>query len=97
MIKLSNLALALQVSFSSAFAFQPPSTGGSIASHFSNLYSHPKSSRRFVTRDEYLQPHFEPSKGLDMDRILFCAETNGECSMSEMVRMMEGKKYEACR
>ncbi|GKY91334.1 hypothetical protein MPSEU_000105600 [Mayamaea pseudoterrestris] len=44
----------------------------------------------FVTRDEYLQPHFEaPPRALAMDRIVDCAESNGLCSMNEMIDMIE--------
>ena len=52
-----------------------------------------------LTRDEYLQPHFEVRKKptgssheIDITRMTQCAEsTTGECSIDEMEKMMEGK------
>jgi len=47
-----------------------------------------------ITRDEYLQPHFEvsrPTQVLDLDRIVQCAEGDGLCSLDEMNEMIQGK------
>lgn len=59
------------------------------------------SSRRmrtqlYVTRDEYLKPHFETptmikSYDFDFERIVECAKSvTGECPIEEMTQMMEG-------
>ena len=79
MIQLPTLLLAgCLVATSSSFAIRPS---------FQSTWS----SRLYVTRDEYLQPHFEaPPSVVDMDRMVHCAETTGECSVTEMIRMMEG-------
>jgi len=45
-----------------------------------------------ITRDEYLQPHFEvsrPTQVLDLDRIVQCAEGDGLCSLDEMNEMIQ--------
>ena len=55
--------------------------------------------RLSLTREEYLQPHFEASiattvKSYDFDfeRIVECAKSvTGECPIEEMTQMMEGR------
>jgi hypothetical protein len=82
------MVLLLIVPMRVSFAFSP------LVAPFS---SNPK---LFVTRDEYLQPHFEAptlSKPLqkfdfDYERIVECANSSGseECSLDEMEQMMQG-------
>ena len=55
-------------------------------------------SQLSLTREEYLQPHFEAptatmkSYDFDFERIVECAKSvTGECPIDEMTQMMEGK------
>lgn len=56
-------------------------------------------SQLSLTREEYLQPHFEAptatsvkSYDFDFERILECAKSvTGECPIDEMTQMMEGR------
>jgi hypothetical protein len=54
----------------------------------------PTTTLLFVSRDEYLQPHFQTThlspRVVDMDRISFCADSNGECSIEEMTILVKG-------
>jgi hypothetical protein len=91
------MQVALLVLFSavtaSAFTFMAGCQGdqGQHCHPFLRLQRSKTPTVLFVTRDEYLQPHFEaPPSAIDMDRIVYCAESNGMCSVSEMIRMIEG-------
>ena len=57
-------------------------------------------SQLSLTREEYLQPHFEvptatvKSYDFDFERIVECAKSvTGECPIEEMTQMMEGRHH----
>jgi hypothetical protein len=52
------------------------------------------SALAMTTREEYLQPHFKADSTPvtnTVDRMFECAETNEECSLEEMDKMIQGR------